>query len=101
MIERTIGFKASDGTVHETIDGAQKAELVPLFEGERETAEQLFCPIDIARMVVSHSAMILNILTTGPKSRPKARAVNGARRTRATKPRVAAATTAATQTEAA
>lgn len=82
MITKTTGYKASDGTVHETIDGAQQSELTSVIARECGSPTDVFPPDTIARLIVKNRTEIIDILTTGPKSRPKARAVNGAKKPR-------------------
>lgn len=101
MIAKTIGFKALAGTkeesIHETLEGAQAAELTPIFDKGWMSLAEGFGPHHIAEVAVKNKEAILNILTTGPKSRPKARVLNGAKRTR--KPKITAVAAPESQTQ--
>lgn len=77
MIEKTIGYKTGE-KVFAFIEDAQRWEIATLLSADPD--HQL---IDA---MITHSKEIVDILTTGPKSRPKARAVNGAKRIR--KPKI-------------
>lgn len=75
MITKTIGYAASDGIVYAELDRAKKSELALLLAqaGHAPSAE-------IADTLITYSDKIVDILTTGPKSRPSRRKVNGGRR---------------------
>ena len=75
MIEITKAFKASDGRVYDSIEGAQVGEI---FAMDIPTTTSS----DVARWIVANSCKIVDILTMKPSSRPKARKVNGGKKTR-------------------
>lgn len=84
MITPTKAYKASDGTLHATPEAAQEAELHAILAG---AANQIVTTQDINGPAASNIIMgvvmknrdaILDILTTGPRSRPARRKVNGA-----------------------
>lgn len=77
MITKTKSFTTSDGAVHATLEAAQLAELGHMF------AEQGH---PLLAKIVENRAAVVDVLSTGPRSRPAARAVNGATRKRTTKP---------------
>jgi len=79
VITKTQSFQTSDGTIHATIDDAQAWELKTLLMQDtlglnKEQQEQT------SKMFVTYRDKVVDILTTGPKSRPKARVSNGATR---------------------
>lgn len=87
MIEKTTGFKAGD-ILFTTIEGAQGEELRLLLKQYSDSTGN-----DVShggnsmviKWVIQNSAHIVNILTTGPKSKPKARAINGGKKARKVK----------------
>ena len=90
MIEFTKSYKTSDGQVFGTIEEAQHHELSALFE-KHPILTQTGLPPEpmhnwIAGMVLDNSELVVDILTTKPSSKPKARKVNGGtkKRTHAT-----------------
>lgn len=84
MITRTQSYQTSDGMTYAELADAQAHEIEILFAGNNPTAVE----------IVSNSKQIIDILTTGPNSRPSARAVNGGRKPRKAKnPAPAPATT--------
>ena len=79
MITKTTGYQSTDGVFHATIEEAQEAELICLFKD----IGAIEWPIDeISRHIIERSDAIIDILTMTPKSRPKARSINGAKKTR-------------------
>lgn len=77
MIEKTVGFKVGN-SVFETLGDAKVQELTVLLAElapECGTAQ-------VARQLVDHQERVLDILTTTPESRPKARAIHGGRKPR-------------------
>ena len=75
MITRTQSYQTSDGMTYAELADAQAHEIEILFAGNNPTAVE----------IVSNSKQIIDILTTGPNSRPSARAVNGGRKPRKAK----------------
>lgn len=90
-ITKTAGYASSDGVVHASLFEAQCAEMLALLKTidgtgmiypapgssleVNATPEAIF--ERIADDLVNHSDAILAILTTGPRSRPKARKAGG------------------------
>jgi hypothetical protein len=77
MIEKTTGFKVGE-TVFATLEDAKTQELTLLLAElapECGTAQ-------VARALVENGPRVLDILTTTPESRPKARAIHGGKKTR-------------------
>jgi len=74
MIERTQSFKTSTGKVFESLEEAQQEELealLPAPDGDESVWLQQFC-----KAIVAEKEKILDILSTGPRSRAKARKIN-------------------------
>lgn len=80
MIEKTTGYKVGDA-YFATLSDAQIHELCEVFGPEVPSDVE-----QIASRALACKDRIINILTTGPRSHPKARKANGATR----KKRVAA-----------
>jgi hypothetical protein len=80
MISKTNAFTDSNGGVHISLEDAQIAELVILINGHYKTAppenEQAIAN-GLCRLLVGNRSVVVDILTTTPDSRPKARKVNG------------------------
>ena len=80
MIEKIAAYKSSDGKFVGSIEDVQKYEL------EIILAENGIAPSDTSKGIVvvllTHRARVADVLTTGPKSRPAARAANGGTRKR-------------------
>jgi hypothetical protein len=79
-ITKAVGFKASDGVVYATIEEAQKAELEKLLNPMTErcfATGGVFCTRTLAGELLTNADAILSILTTGPRTRPKARKAAG------------------------
>lgn len=91
MIEKTIGYRTGE-KVFAFIEDAQREELRTLLKLDSSVNS-------IVDLMIDHSKEIVDILTTGPKSRPKARAVNGAKRIRKPKIVVSDTGTQATLTQ--
>ena len=75
MITRTQSYQTSDGKTFAELSEAQAHEINIVFESNLVGASE----------IVRHSKQIVDILTTGPNSRPPARAVNGGRKPRKAK----------------
>lgn len=72
-IKRTTAYEASDGTVHGSVEEAQQHEVAKLVNSlEWEESAQTFYP-NIATLILRNRDTLLDILTTGPRSRPAAR----------------------------
>ena len=80
MIERALGFKSGD-RFFPFIEDAQRAELVKLFTG-KIGAEALEA---VASFIVAQREEVVDILTTTPDSRPKARKIHGGKKERKAK----------------
>jgi hypothetical protein len=90
MIEKTVGFKVGN-SVFETLGDAKVQELTVLLAElapECGTAQ-------VARQLVDHQERVLDILTTTPESRPKARAIHGGKKPRKQKATATATTVVA------
>ena len=72
MIQFTKSYKTNDGQIFGTIEEAQAHEIAVVFE---------FLPLadarEIASAVLKNKTILIDILTTTPNSKPKARSVNG------------------------
>lgn len=72
MIERTQAFKTSDGNTFQSLDLAKSHELVLLFKDESQLT-----PGIVADMLTKHAKQVVDILTTTPTSKARARVING------------------------
>lgn len=81
MITKATGYQSSDGTFHATLEDAQESEIVILL-GSDPVSSLVDLREEIAAEIVKHKAKVMDILTTTHDSRPKARKINGATRTR-------------------
>ena len=84
MIEFTKSYKTADGQVFGTIEKAQIHEIKSLFSKSFPDTERMD---DIAREEIAHFLMdnkdiLIDVLTTTPNSKPKARATHGGTKTR-------------------
>lgn len=79
MITPTKAYQTSDGKTHPTLDAAKTAELEIALLKPGQTCIT-------AADIVAQAEKVVDILTTGPESRPRARRVNGGRKPR--KPKV-------------
>lgn len=95
MIEFTKSYKTSDGQVFGTIEDAQVHELEILLDDDKFNATSHSL---IAQFLVSKKDSFLDILTTTPNSKPKARAINGGTKKRVKKTVITDANTDANQT---
>jgi hypothetical protein len=80
MIEFTKSYRTADGQVFGTIEQAQSHELSQLFKQCSLTS--VGSTLDIAKMVLEKKDLIVDILTTTPNSKPKARASHGGTKAR-------------------
>lgn len=77
-IKKTVGYASSDGVVHATVEGAQKAELIKLFSPEGQgPSDSVWNAERLAEHALANVDKLVDVLTTGPKSRPKARKAVG------------------------
>ena len=72
MIEFTKSYKTADGEVFGSIEDAQVHELCTLLGVAK----------DISQSMVDHKATVIDILTTTPNSKPKARSSHGGTKNR-------------------
>ena len=79
MIEKTSAYKASDGQIYDTLPDCQKHEIQILWK--EDGAEE------VAIWVMENAVKIVDVLTTTPSSKPKARKANGGTKVR--KPKTA------------
>jgi hypothetical protein len=93
-IKKATAFTASDGSMHASVEAAQRKELELIFNAplaENDADHQLQA---IINTVFAKADDIIAVLTTGPRSRPGARkskgTVNPKRAARATAAQVAA-----------
>ena len=85
MITKTQSYSTADGQIWPTIEAAQTHELSCLLANTEGPL-----PVGVAKLLVEQREKVLDILTTGPRSRPRGRKVNGASRKRTPKAEVAA-----------
>lgn len=74
-------YTTSDGTEHKSIEDAQKHDLLLLLDAGmgKDTAASAH---SIAAWMITNREKVIDILTTGPKSKPTSRKINGATRKR-------------------
>jgi hypothetical protein len=77
MIEFTKSYKTADGQVFGSIEDAQVHEVEVLFE-----KNPFETPKDAASIVIKNKTIFIDILTTTPNSKPKARATHGGTKSR-------------------
>ena len=77
MIEFTKSYKTADGQVFGSIEDAQVHEVEVLFE-----KNPFDTPKDAAAIVLKNKTVLIDILTTTPNSKPKARTTHGGTKTR-------------------
>lgn len=84
MITFSKSYKTSDNQVFGSIEEAQLHEIetiiikFPLFENNSATVPE------IAKLIINNKDVIIDILTTTPNSKPKARAIHGGTKKRKT-----------------
>ena len=77
MIEFTKSYKTGDGLVFGSIEEAQAHEIANIFKkNPTSTAEE------IANVVLKNKTVLIDVLTTTPNSKPKARATHGGTKAR-------------------
>ena len=77
MIEFTKSYKTADGQVFGSIEDAQLHEIEVLFE-----KNPFETPKDAAAIVVKNKTILIDVLTTTPNSKPKARTTHGGTKNR-------------------
>ena len=77
MIEFTKSYKTADGQVFGSIEDAQAHEIEAMFE-----KNPFETPADAAKVVIQNKAILIDILTTTPNSKPKARSTHGGTKNR-------------------
>lgn len=83
MITKTNAFQTSDEKQFPTLEEAQIHEIACLLPEEQDS---LNWQRDVADKLLKQKDKLLDILTTGPRSKPKARKINGATRKRKVEP---------------
>lgn len=78
MITKIQSYRSSDGSIFATIEEAQRKDLELLFASQDQGTSS-------EDVVLKNRDKIIDILTTTPSSKPKARAINGGRKKRAAK----------------
>lgn len=84
MIIKTTAFQVGDEH-YGTLEEAKQASILQLFLDPETGPESTLSINEICSFIIDNSEKIIDILTTTEKSRPKARKVNGAVRTRKSK----------------
>jgi len=77
MIEFIKSYVASDGQLFGSIEEAQTHEVEVLFE-----KNPFETPADAAKIVMENKAILIDILTMTPNSKPKARKLHGGTKNR-------------------
>jgi hypothetical protein len=100
MIEFTKCYRTADGEVFGTIEEAQQHELSVVFK-KHPTLQQTGLPSEpmndwIAEMILDEKDLVIDILTTTPNSKPKARAIHGGTKKRTPKTVITDANVSAT-----
>ena len=83
MITKTQAYQVGDKTFA-SLEEAQTHELSTSIEAGTENVSTDQCKA-VALHLVANKEKIIDILTTGPRSKPKARKINGAKRNKALK----------------
>jgi uncharacterized protein (DUF488 family) len=91
MIEFTKSYKTADGQVFGSIEDAQIHEIEVLFE-----KNPFETPADAAKIVLKNKTILIDVLTTTPSSKPKARTTHGGTKNRNKKTIITDATTSIT-----
>ena len=77
MIEFTKSYKTADGQVFGSIEEAQTHEITRIFEKNPFTTAA-----EAAAIVLKNKTILIDILTTTPSSKPKARTTHGGTKNR-------------------
>ena len=88
MIQPVKAYKASDGTLCESVEEVQRREVYLLLQGpvnaiavdyiDQKISDAPTCAAHLMDAVLEHRDKLVDILTTGPRSRPARRTINGA-----------------------
>ncbi len=82
-----------NGKPYASIEEAQKAALVELFDIENQPAEsRTWSSLEIAEQIIEKREEIMDVLTTTINSKPSARKINGGTKKRKAKPAAVAPT---------
>lgn len=76
MIEHTKAYKVGENTFS-TLELAQRYELETMLKGTTDLSLQSVCA-----WIVDNGDKVMDVLTTGPRSKPRARKINGGAKTR-------------------
>lgn len=84
MIEKITSptFKTSDGEKFDKLSDAQQHELELIFP---PLGDGGYAPHQIAILILQKAESVIDILSTTPRSKPKARKINGGTKTRKAK----------------
>lgn len=88
MIEKVTAYKSSDGKTFESLEAVQEHEVCLILSSARITPDPVEESVhgkivaNVTKLLVGHKDRVIDILTTGPRSKPKARAINGGRKSR-------------------
>ncbi len=77
MIEFTKSYKTADGNVFGSIEDAQRHEVASIF-----TKTPFSTAAEAAEIVLNNKTILVDILTTTPNSKPKARTTHGGKKNR-------------------
>jgi hypothetical protein len=79
MIEFTKSYKTADGQVFGSIELAQLHEIETLLGGVEDDTNSL---ANISKHLLKNKDILIDVLTTTPNSKPKARSSHGGTKTR-------------------
>lgn len=74
MITKVNAYQSSDGTAHSTLEEAQRFEIKQILLSSNVSIAD---GDDLSWCIIKNAEAIVDILTTTPTSKPKARKVNG------------------------
>ena len=98
MIEFTKSYKTADGKVFGAIEEAQKHEIESLLS--KTSSEKIDTGSGIADFILQNQDILIDVLTTTPNSKPKARSSHGGTKARKKTVITDAATTVASPSNA-
>lgn len=75
MITKVNAYQSSDGTAHSSLEEAQKFEIFNILKSGGKWADEVLD--EVADAIMDNAEAIVDILTTTPSSKPKARKING------------------------
>lgn len=84
MITKVGAFKTSDGRTFETIEQAQQNEVEILLGVKDDKMPGTVA--ELSNLLMEHKDKLVDILTTTPSSKPRARSINGGRKKRKVTP---------------